>query len=208
LLYRLLRWCPGALGLFLRKKLYPRYVKECGRNVLFGRFVELRGGRDSICIGSGVVVNDFVTLQGDTGKSSGKTLIIGDNVFIGAGTTIKLTDSNIMIQSGSSLGSGCVVRSDQSVLIEDDVLAAAFCEIGKSNSNGGQLPVDKKPCFDLKEKNTRIGSGGWLGVRAKIKAGVQIGKGTIIGAHSTVIADIPDHVIAIGCPAKVLRKRQ
>lgn len=208
MLYKLLRWCPGALGLFLRQKLYPGYVKECGRNVLFGRFVDLRDGRDSICIGSGVVVNDFVTLQGCSGKDSDSTLVIEDNVFIGAGTTVELTSGDITIRSGTNLGSGCVVQSAQTVLIEKDVLGAAFCEIGKSNANGDQLPVDKKPCFDLRKKETRIGNGCWLGVRAKIEAGVRIGKGTIIGAHATVTTDIPDHVTAIGCPAKVLRKRR
>ena len=208
MLYTFLRWCPGALGLLLRQKMYPIYLKECGRNVLFGRFVDLRDGLDSITIGSGVVINDFVTLQGCSGKSSGAALIIENNVFIGAATTVKLTNGNIVIQSGSNLGSECVIQSDQTVLIEKDVLAAAFCEIGKSNQNGGQSSEDEHLRFDGEEKTTRIGSGCWLGVRSKIKAGVCIGKGTIIGAHATVITDIPDHVTAIGSPVKVFHKRR
>jgi len=207
LLYKFLRWCPGAAGLFLRQRLYPRYVKECGRNVLFGRFVDLGNDKKNISIGAGVVFNDFVTIQCRTTGDNRHNLIIGDNVFIGTGTTISLTNADITIQAGSNLGSECVIQSDKPVLIEENVLLAAFCEIGKMLFTGVHSEIAQTPQKNTVEKTTIVGHGCWLGVRAKVEAGNHIGFGTIVGAHSTVITDLPDHVVAIGSPAEVLRKR-
>lgn len=201
MLYKFLRWCPGLLGLFLRQKLYPRYLKKCASNVLFGRFVDIFDGRDTILIGSGVMINDFVTLHGISERNPGATLVIEDNVFIGSGTTVKMTGGAITIGSGSSLGSSCVVQSDQSVIIGNNVLVAAYCEIGKNY---------QKTVFSNARSikgETRINSGCWLGVRAKINAEVKIGRGTIVGAHAMVTTDFPDNVVVIGNPAEVLRRR-
>jgi len=207
LLYIFLRWCPGALGLFLRQKLYPRYVKECGQNVLFGRFVDLDNGKDAISIGSGVVLNDFVSLQGSSEKNASSTLVIGDNVFIGTESTVKVTGGNIMIGSGSNIGSGCIIQSDSPVLMEQYVLLAAFCKVGLMNHKKSQLLIAQNSEGHEVIKETIIESGCWLGVRAKVEAGHHIGDGTIVGAHCNVTADLPDHVIAIGDPVEILRKR-
>lgn len=202
MLYIFLRWCPGALGLILRQKLYHLYLKECGRKVLFGRFVDLCNGKESISIGDCAIVNDFVSLQGVSKERSGSTLVVEEKVFLGTGTTIKVTDGNIRIGSGTNLGSECLIQSDKPVLVEKDVLVAAFCEIGKAF-------CDKKSSnIDSDEDQTRIKSGSWLGVRVKVDAGKKVGKGTIVGAHARVASDLPDYVVAIGSPAKVLRKRE
>lgn len=46
----------------------------------------------------------------------------------------------------------------------------------------------------------------WIGANCTILAGVTIGKNSIIGAGSVVNKDIPDNVVAVGSPCKVLRK--
>lgn len=46
----------------------------------------------------------------------------------------------------------------------------------------------------------------WLGGDVKILAGVMIGNNTIIEAGSVVTKDIPENVIAVGIPCKVLRE--
>lgn len=46
----------------------------------------------------------------------------------------------------------------------------------------------------------------WIGANATIIGGVTVGKGSIIGAGSVVIRDIPQGVIAAGNPARVIRK--
>ncbi len=52
----------------------------------------------------------------------------------------------------------------------------------------------------------KIGDGVWIGAGALILGGVNIGKGAIIGAGAVVTKDIPPNVIAVGVPAKVMKK--
>ena len=51
-----------------------------------------------------------------------------------------------------------------------------------------------------------IGDNCWIGADVTILPGVTIGEGTVIGAKSVVTKDIPDHVIAVGNPCRVLRQ--
>jgi maltose O-acetyltransferase len=51
-----------------------------------------------------------------------------------------------------------------------------------------------------------IGDDCWIGGNTVICPGVRIGNGCVIGAGSVVTKDIPDHSLAVGNPAKVIRK--
>jgi maltose O-acetyltransferase len=50
-----------------------------------------------------------------------------------------------------------------------------------------------------------IGANAWLGAAVTVGPGVTIGRNSVIGAGSVVLSDIPDHVVAAGSPAKVIR---
>lgn len=51
-----------------------------------------------------------------------------------------------------------------------------------------------------------IGENCWLGANVTVLPGVTIGDNTVIGAGSLVTKDIPSGVIALGTPAKIIRK--
>lgn len=55
-------------------------------------------------------------------------------------------------------------------------------------------------------KDVHIGDNAWIGAGVVIMPGITIGKNTVIGAGSIVTRDIPDNVVAVGNPCKVLRK--
>ena len=55
-------------------------------------------------------------------------------------------------------------------------------------------------------KEVRIGENAWIGANTVIVPGVSIGKNVIIGAGSVVTKDIPDNVVAVGNPCRVLRE--
>ena len=51
-----------------------------------------------------------------------------------------------------------------------------------------------------------VGNSVWIGANVTVLPGVTIGNYVIIGAGSVVNRDIPDGVIAVGVPCKVIRK--
>jgi acetyltransferase-like isoleucine patch superfamily enzyme len=53
----------------------------------------------------------------------------------------------------------------------------------------------------------RIGHDVWIGTKAVIKAGIEIGTGAVIGAASVVTKSVPPYAVVVGAPAKVLRYR-
>lgn len=52
----------------------------------------------------------------------------------------------------------------------------------------------------------RIESDVWIGANCVILPGVKIGKNSVIGAGSVVTKDIPENVVAVGNPCRVLRE--
>ena len=50
-----------------------------------------------------------------------------------------------------------------------------------------------------------IGDESWIGENVCI-IGAKIGKHCVIGANSVVLHDIPDYSVAVGSPAKVIKK--
>ena len=55
-------------------------------------------------------------------------------------------------------------------------------------------------------KAITIGDDVWIGANSTVCGGVTIGKGSVIGAGSVVTKDIPEGVVAVGNPCRVLRK--
>ena len=55
-------------------------------------------------------------------------------------------------------------------------------------------------------KDVYIGDNVWIGAGVIIVPGIRIGKNSVIGAGSVVTKDIPDNVVAVGNPCKILRK--
>lgn len=69
-------------------------------------------------------------------------------------------------------------------------------------------PKRKFSEFDFEGiKKTVIGNDVWIGRRAIIKAGVQIGNGAVIASGSVVTKDVPPYAIVGGVPAKVIKYR-
>ena len=55
-------------------------------------------------------------------------------------------------------------------------------------------------------KDVHIGENAWIGAGVIIVPGVRIGKNAVIGAGSVVTRDIPDNVVAVGNPCRVMRE--
>ena len=55
-------------------------------------------------------------------------------------------------------------------------------------------------------RDVHIGENVWIGASTVIVPGVSIGKNSVIGAGSVVTKDIPENVLAVGNPCRVLRE--
>ncbi|MCR5188785.1 MAG: hypothetical protein K6C97_07595 [Treponema sp.] len=69
-------------------------------------------------------------------------------------------------------------------------------------SNPNEHPVNRK----LSAKPVINHDDVWIGEMVSILPGVEIGKGAIIGANAVVTKSIPKYSIAVGNPAKVIKK--
>ena len=198
--FRFARWCPGALGLWLRQMIFPRYFKACGRKVLFGRFVEFVAP-ERICLGNRVVLNNGVVL--DAGRAlASPAIILEDNVFIGTGTILRAAgQGTVTIRPGANFSSLCRVRASAPLEVGRNCLVAAYCEMGD------QPPAEEVHDQEKIKRKTTVEEGCWLGVRMRLLPGVTVGHDTIVGAHAVVTSDLPPLVVAVGNPAAVIRNR-
>jgi acetyltransferase-like isoleucine patch superfamily enzyme len=193
----------GALGLVLRKWLYPRLLGSCGRNVVFGQNVVLRHPH-KIHIGSDVVIDDNCLL--DAKGESNRGIRIADGVFIGRNSILSCKDGDIELRNGANIGFNCEVFSASRVTIGAGVLMAAYGYVigGDHDFSDPTRPV-------LEQKRTSagvaIGDGAWLGAGAKVLDGVVVGSHAVIGAGAVVRDAVPDHAIAVGIPARVVSSR-
>ncbi len=91
------------------------------------------------------------------------------------------------------------------VVIGSNVLTANNVYIS-DNSHGyenTEVPIISQPVKF--KKRVQIGSGSWIGENVSI-IGANVGKNSVIGANSVVTSDIPDFSVAVGAPAKVIKK--
>lgn len=59
----------------------------------------------------------------------------------------------------------------------------------------------------IEQKHIKIGNDVFIGANVTILDGVKIGDGAVIGAGAVVSKDIPPYCVAVGVPAKIIKKR-
>ena len=123
-------------------------------------------------------------------------------------------DDKIVLKFGKNVQINDYVHitAMKSVLIGNNVLIASKvyisdCSHGsyagdENDSNPNSIPSER-PLF---AKPVFISDNVWLGEFVSVLPGVTIGKGTIVGANSVVSKNLPDYVIAVGIPAKPIKK--
>jgi acetyltransferase-like isoleucine patch superfamily enzyme len=195
--------CPGALGLALRKALYPVLLGSCGRNVVFGQNVVLRHPH-KIHIGSNVVIDDNCLL--DAKGETNRGIRIRDGVFVGRNTILSCKNGDIELADGANIGFNCEVFSASRVTIGASVLMAAYCYVigGDHDFSDPEKPVLEQ---SRTSAGVTIGDGVWMGAGAKILDGVTIGDHAVIGAGAVVRGVIAARAIAVGIPARSVSSR-
>jgi len=195
---------PGALGLALRKTLYPALLGACGRGVVFGQNVVMRHPH-KIRLGDNVVIDDNCLV--DAKGSANRGITIGSGVFVGRNTILSCKNGDIDIEDGANIGFNCEIFSASTVRVGRDALLAAYCYLigGDHDFSDPSQPVLSQA---RRSRGIAVGVGAWLGAGAKILDGVTIGDRAIIGAGAVVRDSVPPGAIAVGIPAKIVPPRE
>ena len=142
-------------------------------------------------LGENVRLSKFINLYGCE---------IGDNTKIGA---------FVEIQKNAKVGRNCKVSSHtficEGVTIEDEVFighGVVFINDSYPRATAaGVLQTEQ----DWAVEPTLVKNGASIGSGATILSNVTVGEGALVGAGSVVTKNVPDHAVAAGNPARVLR---
>lgn len=141
-----------------------------------------------IRIGSQTMIGPFVSLA--AGMAPGQEMIsdpvvsIGDRCVIGRGSYVI---GHFSIEIGDEVQTGPnVYITDQNHVYTDPIVPI-----------GRQWPS---------ERAVRIGAGSWLGTGVVVLPGACIGEHVVVGAGSVVSGELPDRSVAVGIPARVVKR--
>lgn len=178
----------GFLGIF--QLIYFRIrTKLLFKNARMIRFPFRIRGRKYVSVGKGFTTGfncriDAYSQNGNNCIKIGENVQINDSVHIGSIQEINIGD-NVLIAS--------------KVFITDHNhgnYSGVNCDAPTS------IPIDR----ELYSKPVVIEDNVWLGEFVSVLPGVTIGKGSIVGANSVVSKSLPPYVIAVGAPAKPIKK--
>lgn len=154
-------------------------------------------------IGKGAII--FAPLQYDNPK----TISISQGVFIAEGAWLmggtETKSSTLEIGDRTVIGHFSHIVALHKVIIENDVLLAdkVFISDCTHNYENVNQPILEQGVTIIKP--VTIGEGSWLGENVCV-CGANIGKHCVIGANSVVTKDIPDYCVAVGSPARVIKR--
>ena len=104
--------------------------------------------------------------------------------------------------SGIYVNFNLTVVDDGNIYVGDKVMFGPNVTIATANH---PMNAELRAKSYQYNKDIYIGENVWIGAGVVIVPGVHIGKNSVIGAGSVVTRDIPDNVVAVGNPCRVLR---
>ncbi len=140
-----------------------------------------------------------------------ENIFIGDNVTILDGVwlaSLNLTGEKgvkLEIGSGTSIGHLNHIYSTKAIIIENNVLTADKVYISDNMHSYEDINVPIMGQSIKQCQSVVIGEGSWLGENVCV-IGASVGKHCIIGANAVVTTDIPDYCVAVGVPARVIKR--
>ncbi len=187
----------------LRQEYYAGILRHMGKNVRIGCGVKIFNPQ-YVSLGDNVCIDDHCTLMARSER--GITLQEGVNLKYGVYLDTENAEGYIEVGKRVYIGTGCCLHAHKGLEIGDDSLLAQnititpyshrFDEPGKTIYSQGGFT-----------KKIIIGRDCYLGMNVSVVYSADIGEGSVVGAGSVVVKTIPPFSVAVGVPAKIIRKR-
>lgn len=131
---------------------------------------------------------------------------VGANCVLDEGLVLSAVRGSIEVGDGTIFGHHCTIAAVDSLVIGRQCLVGEFVSI-RDHDHAFARPdvamVEQGPSA----APVRIGDDVWIGAKATVVKGVRIGDHAVIGAGAVVTADVPAYAVAVGVPARVVRRR-
>lgn len=175
---------------------YSRYIKRNLFKLCFSYKFKYFGKKVSI-IDPDIIEGEKYIVLGNYASLNSKAWLLAikqDNI-----------EPQLIIEEGTTVGRFSHIVALRSIVIGKNVLIADNVYI--SDNIHGYEDIDQPIMYQpiIFKGTVEIGEDSWIGENVSI-IGVKIGKHCIVGANSVVTKDIPDYCIAVGIPAKVIKK--
>jgi acetyltransferase-like isoleucine patch superfamily enzyme len=157
--------------------------------------------------GANTVIELPIRLSGES------RIAIGARTFIGAGAWLQALEhpdggDGVVIRIGDDCGfaGGSVFSAVKSLTIGNHVYFARGCYVADHTHayDDADANVENQGLTDIRP--VAIEDGVWLGENVVVLPGVRIGRGTVVGANSVVNVDLPEYCVALGVPARIVRR--
>lgn len=144
-------------------------------------------------------------LEGIQNISIGDRTFVYDHVWLAAMPLTENKQPELRIGSNCGLGHFNHIYATNRIILEDSILTAERVYISDTlhSYDNPNVPIKEQKVRATKE--VTIGEGSWLGENVCV-IGASIGKHCTIGANSVVTHDIPDYSVAVGSPARVIKR--
>jgi sugar O-acyltransferase (sialic acid O-acetyltransferase NeuD family) len=160
------------------------------------------------------VIGTIETLLGSMADYDAVIVGIGDNrirfekhaVLAAAnGPFVTLVHPAATVSHFAQIGEGSVICAGAVVNVDAVLGAAVIVNTGATVDHDCRLAdgVHIAPGAHL-SGGVHVGESSWIGVGACVKQGVRIGSSVMVGAGAVVVYDIPDGVMVVGNPARLI----
>lgn len=169
------------------------HTEARANRALAARFARAGATVDQVCraIGSLAPRIDNAGLLRLGRRTAWQGTTLRTEVHVAAGATLE-------IGAGTFVNQGVTIAAHRAIVIGPDCLIGEQVTIHDSSFH----PV--APARPAKTVPVRLGRNVWLGHRAIVLPGVEIGDHTVVGAGAVVARSLPSRCVAVGVPARVV----
>jgi len=150
-------------------------------------------------------IQRLLRIEGKQNISIGNNVIIQRLTWLAAVPLTNAQKCKLTIGEGTIIGHFNHIYATGEIIIGKNVLTADKVYIADNQHNyvDVNVPIRKQSIKQLPA--ITIGDGTWLGENVCV-IGVSIGKNCVVGANSVVNKPLPDYCVAVGSPAKIIKK--